>query len=69
MTEIETNKATYPDENLVKHEGIVSRVSKNSITVSLKGNLHCEACNAKIGDAGGFNDMGCRSQIDHRRIH
>ena len=47
MTEIETNKATYPDENLVKHEGIVSRVSKNSITVSLKGNLHCEACNAK----------------------
>lgn len=47
MTEIETNKATHLDENLVKHEGIVSRVSKNSITVSLKGNLHCEACNAK----------------------
>ena len=47
MTEIETNKATYLDENLVKHEGVVSKVSKNSITVSLKGNLHCEACNAK----------------------
>ena len=47
MKEIETNNATYLDENLVKHEGIVSRVSKNSITVSLKGNLHCEACNAK----------------------
>ena len=47
MTEIETNKATHLDENLVKHEGVVSKVSKNSITVSLKGNLHCEACNAK----------------------
>ena len=47
MIEIETNNATHLDENLVKHEGIVSRVSKNSITVSLKGNLHCEACNAK----------------------
>ena len=47
MKEIEINNAAYLDENLVKHEGIVSRVSKNSITVSLKGNLHCEACNAK----------------------
>ncbi len=47
MTEVETNKATHLDENLVKHEGVVSKVSKNSITVSLKGNLHCEACNAK----------------------
>ena len=47
MKEIETNNATYQDENLVKHEGIVSKVSRNSITVSLKGNMHCEACNAK----------------------
>ena len=47
MKEIEINNAAYLDENLVKHEGIVSKVSRNSITVSLKGNMHCEACNAK----------------------
>ncbi len=47
MIDAETNSVKSWDENLVRHEGIVSKVSKDSITVSLKGNLHCEACNAK----------------------
>ena len=47
MAEIDTNSVKTFDDNLVKHEGIVSKISNNSITVSLKGNLHCEACNAK----------------------
>jgi len=47
MAEINRNSVKTFDENLVKHEGIVSRISGNSITVSLRGNLHCEACNAK----------------------
>ncbi len=34
-------------ESLVRHEGIVSRVSNDTITVSLRGNVHCEACHAK----------------------
>lgn len=42
----------------VKHEGIVSRITDNSITVSLKGNLHCEACNAK--SACGVSDSGSK---------
>ena len=45
--ETETNSVQLKDENLVRHEGIVSKVSKDSITVSLMGNLHCEACHAK----------------------
>lgn len=33
--------------NLVKHEGIVSNISKNVITVALKGNVNCEGCKAQ----------------------
>jgi sigma-E factor negative regulatory protein RseC len=47
MAQIVKNSVQTSGENLVKHEGVVSRISSNSITVSLKGNLHCEACNAK----------------------
>ena len=47
MMDTEAKSVELRDENLVRHQGIVSKVSKNSITVSLKGNLHCEACNAK----------------------
>ncbi len=47
MAEIDINTVDTVGENLVKHEGIVSKISNSSITVSLKGNLHCEACNAK----------------------
>ena len=47
MAEKDRDSVQKFDENLIKHEGIVSKVSSNSITVSLKGNLHCEACNAK----------------------
>lgn len=47
MAEIDINTVDTVGENLVKHEGIVSKISNSSITVSLKGNLHCDACNAK----------------------
>jgi sigma-E factor negative regulatory protein RseC len=47
MAETDRNSVQKFDENFIKHEGIISKVSSNSITVSLKGNLHCEACNAK----------------------
>ena len=47
MAETDRNSVQKFDENFIKHEGVVSKVSSNSITVSLRGNLHCEACNAK----------------------
>ena len=47
MTETDRNSVQTYGDNLVKQEGIVSKISNGSVTVSLKGNLHCEACNAK----------------------
>ena len=31
----------------IKHEGYISKISENAITVSLKGNINCEGCKAK----------------------
>ena len=31
----------------IKHEGIVSMISINAITISLKGNVNCEGCKAQ----------------------
>ena len=35
------------NKNFVKHSGVISNISTDIITVSLKGNMNCEACNAK----------------------
>ena len=35
------------DESIVRHEGIVSKISNDVVTISLKGNINCEACKAK----------------------
>jgi sigma-E factor negative regulatory protein RseC len=58
MAEIEINSDKTRGEILVRHEGIVSKVSNDSITVSLKGNLHCDACNAR--SACGISDSGSK---------
>ncbi len=34
-------------ERSVKHEGVVSKITNNVVTVSLTGNINCEACHAK----------------------
>lgn len=31
----------------VRHDGYVSKINNNSVTVTLKGNINCEACHAK----------------------
>ncbi len=36
-------------ERVVKHEGVVSKITNNVITVTLKGNINCESCHAKGG--------------------
>jgi len=35
------------EDSLVKHEGVVSKINNDVVTVSLMGNINCEACNAK----------------------
>lgn len=45
-------------ENFVKHEGIISKIRNNVITVSLKGNISCEGCNIK--SACGISDSNSK---------
>jgi positive regulator of sigma E activity len=33
--------------DVVNHNGIVSKISKSTITISLKGNVNCEGCKAQ----------------------
>lgn len=35
------------NKNYIEHDGIVSNISNGNVEISLKGNFHCEACNAK----------------------
>lgn len=47
MTQLDLDSYKNKTDNIVKHEGIVSKVSKNAITISLKGNVNCEGCKAQ----------------------
>ncbi|WP_298365890.1 SoxR reducing system RseC family protein [uncultured Lutibacter sp.] len=47
MTQLDLDSYKTKATNLVKHEGIVSKISKNAITISLKGNVNCEGCKAQ----------------------
>ena len=42
--DLDSYKATKDN---IKHEGIISKISENGITVSLKGNVNCEGCKAQ----------------------
>lgn len=35
------------NKDYITHAGIVSKISSDNIEISLEGNFHCEACNAK----------------------
>ena len=37
------------NKNYIEHAGIVSNISNGNVEISLEGNFHCEACNAKAG--------------------
>ena len=47
MERISQNNFSGQNKNFVKHTGIISKISKGIITVSLRGNINCESCNAK----------------------
>jgi len=46
MTQLDLDSYKATKDN-IKHEGIVSKISKNAITISLKGNVNCEGCKAQ----------------------
>lgn len=48
VVKLDLNSYKNLDYNsVVKHEGIISKISNNAVTVSLSGNVSCETCNAK----------------------
>ena len=47
MEKLDLNSYKNQDQNTINHEGIISKISNGVLTVSLKGNINCEACNAK----------------------
>jgi len=47
MEDIPTDRITAIARSMVQHDGIVSKISNNKVTVALKGNINCDACNAK----------------------
>jgi len=46
MTQLDLDSYKSKNNN-IKHEGIISKISKNTITISLKGNVNCEGCKAQ----------------------
>lgn len=47
MEKLDLNSGLPIGDNLVKHKGFISKISENSVTVSLIGNVNCDACNGK----------------------
>lgn len=42
-----SNNNKTNNEPLVRHEGVITKISGDNVTVSLKGNINCEGCKAK----------------------
>lgn len=47
MTKLDLDSYKTQQVNFVKHEGVISKISNTSYTVSLKGNVSCEGCKAQ----------------------
>ena len=47
MKRIDQNGIDIVNKNFVKHSGVISKIIGDRITVSLEGNVNCNACNAK----------------------
>ena len=47
MKKSNSNNNLEISEPAVRHEGIVTKISQETITISLKGNINCEGCKAK----------------------
>ncbi len=47
MERLDLHRTKIAPNNFVKHEGSIVRISNGILTVALKGNINCEACNAK----------------------
>lgn len=49
MKKLDLNNLNTTDKSFINHFGIISKITKNTITVSLDTNASCHTCNAKSG--------------------
>lgn len=47
MRKIDFDKLNITHENSIKHFGEISKITKNTITISLESDVNCQTCNAK----------------------
>ena len=47
MKNLDSYSVITEGESSVKHEGVVSKITNHVVTVSLTGDVNCEACHAK----------------------
>ncbi len=61
MTKLRLNNLEKDNYNVIKHEGIISKISKDNIIVSLKGDINCEGCKAQ--SACGVSDSNLKEIV------
>ena len=47
MEQLDLEQDNIGDIQEITHQGVISKISKNKITVALKGNVNCEGCKAQ----------------------
>ncbi len=48
MDSHKTNSSQANAKNAIQHDGFITKITDQTVTVSLSGNLNCDACNAKM---------------------
>ena len=58
------------DDTIVKHEGVVSKITNDVVTISLKGNINCEGCKAKAAcGVSESNDKEIEVPISNQQLN
>lgn len=47
MESFNTNNFATDESRLIRHEGVITNIVNNVVTVSIKGNVNCDGCHAK----------------------
>ena len=55
------------NKNLITHSGVISKITKTVVTVSLEGNINCQACSAKA--ACGVSESNSKEKISLPRTY
>ena len=48
MNNHDVNSSQLINNKSIQHEGVVTNITNDVVTISLKGNINCEGCKAKM---------------------